>query len=105
MAITNNINQVVNMLNQLKESTLLEWGEYGVSEVKINTPVDTGNLRNNNNYTIEGDKTIFYNNTDYAQPVELGTNRRVAKSFIKKGIVGNTAQIISIAEKNFKKLG
>lgn len=69
---------------------LADVGEMLVNEVKANTPVDTGKLKNSINYDIDSKNqaVIINSNVDYSQYVE------VRQPFMKPSIEKNRSKIL-----------
>lgn len=85
----------------LKES-LNELGETAVEEIKKETPVQTGNLKDNNYHDIKDDALFVYNTVEYAPYVEQGTYKMKPNPFMRRAIINSRTKFTAILEKNLK---
>lgn len=63
---------------------------------KLNTPVDTGLLRNSEQKQIKGNIALVGTNTEYAPNVEFGTSKQKAQPYLTPALVDNTNNIKNI---------
>ena len=65
---------------------LNEIGLAGLRDIDSVTPRDTGFMALNNKYTVQGNETIFSNNTEYVVYHIFGTTRIKPNNFFLRGI-------------------
>lgn len=98
-----NLDNVLNMFKKNINSAMEDCGKAGVENIKINTPVDTGDLRENNKYERQSmDSVTFVNDKDYAAAVEFGTYKMSAQSYFRKGLVNSLSIFKGIIYKEMK---
>lgn len=95
-----NLNAFKRFLGSATNSTLKDMGKTGKNNIRKETPVQTGNLRSENGYEIEGITLYFYNTADYAPYVELGTHKQSANPFMRRGIQGSISSFTKILTNN-----
>ena len=85
-------------------------GEVVKGEIKMVTPVDTGELRNKNQFkTISEHEIVVFNNTKYAGHVEYGHRTKnggyvKGQYFMKRGIENAQPKIHLIVKKTIKEV-
>lgn len=82
-----------------KAIVLKKIGAVGVGSIKANTPEDTGVLRGDTRFVIDGNEVVFINNIEYAASVELGTSRQAAQPFMRLGIAKSIRAFYKILQK------
>jgi len=71
-------------------------GEQVVDNIDKETPVDTGDLLQATEWFLKGGDLYVQNTIDYAPYVELGTYKKRANPFMKRGINNSMSQIANI---------
>ena len=90
------------MKGRTKEA-LGEIGVAGTKQIKSETPVLTGELRDANDYEVEDELNMyFYNDKDYAPYVELGTYKQFSNPFMRRGILKSIKTFTRILVKKLK---
>ena len=80
------IRQVMSGQRKRAAAAVLLASDIVVTEIKKETPVDTGNLKGNNQKRKINDlHWQVFNNTSYAPPVEFGTVKMKAQPFMRPG--------------------
>lgn len=79
-----------------------EMASIGTTNIKRETPVRTGNLKQSNKTEIEPEELDFINDADYAAFVELGTYRQSANPFMRRGIAKSIPEFSRIIVRNLK---
>lgn len=74
----------------------------GVSAIKRETPVITGELKDANRAEAKSDSVDFINEKDYASYVELGTYKQTANSFMRRGLINNLSNFKNIIYSKLK---
>lgn len=99
---TSKVQQFLSKYKLLKAEALDEMGNTGVDNIKDETPVDTGALKDANDYRIENNIVYFINNQEYAPFVELGTSKMSAQPFMRTGINKSKGEFWKIIVNNLK---
>ena len=84
------------MEGQRKRLEAKLWLAAGIVEkhIKLQCPVDTGNLKGNTDRrVISRDRVRVFNNTEYAPYVEFGTYKMDANPFMRRGYRRAKAEI------------
>lgn len=100
------LQQVNQALDEAEERALLKVGIYVQGESQDRTPVDTGNLRDSNNYQVEMSekKVIVGNHADYALFIHEGTSRMAPRRFLEESVTQNTSRIQELINEEFESL-
>jgi len=101
----NHMPNFLRKFNSGKDRTLKEIGFKGVQAIKAESPIgETGDLQAGNKFKVSSqrDKTIFYNDVDYAPHVVLGTIYQSANPFIVRALRKSDYDFLKIAIKHFK---
>lgn len=81
-----NIDAVMRGQKRRLDATTTLAADAVLAEITTRTPVDTGNLKDNNQKRrISWDKKRVFNNTEYAGYVEFGTDKMKAQPFFRPG--------------------
>ena len=98
MKFKSNRKNVEKALEKQTQAALEAIGGYVEGEVKVRTPVDTGNLRSSYSY-VTGDREVTVGtNVEYASKVELGESKQRPQPHLKPAISENEKRIKAIAE-------
>lgn len=92
----------INLFNKNKAASYEAMGVYGVSIIKGETPVLSGDLKASIQYKAESGSLFFYSDLIYAYYVEFGTFIMSANPFMKRGLVKSNTGFLSILIKNLK---
>src|SRR5690606_30673536 len=105
MKYKSNRKNVKKAMDGARRNMLEALGKAGEGYVKLNTPVDTGALRDSINYNVDDD-TVYVVSTlaseDYPIYQEKGTSKMPAQPYIHPGIHNNLNALKTIAERNYK---
>lgn len=87
--------------NQTKkrDDAIKEIGQKGEDNIRKETPVDTGNLQQQNSHAVSGTFVIWYNKASYSPYVELGTYKQRANPFMRRGINKTKSDIVDILKR------
>jgi HK97 gp10 family phage protein len=77
-------------------------GEVVVQQIKSETPVITGNLRDGNEYEVHSQTLFVRNLVEYAKFVELGTYKQHSNPFMRRGIMNSKSKMLQILLKKCK---
>ncbi len=83
---TSGVDKFLSQFKKNKHNSLTKIGLIGVANIKSETPVDTGLLKDSNDYRVVNDDVEFFNNTNYASYVEYGTYKQSANPYTRRGI-------------------
>jgi len=98
-----NLNNVIDTFKQNVNNAMKEAGKEGVKNIKKETPVITGNLRDKNKYKLpEYNEIVFYNDEDYSGYVNFGTWKQNANPFFQRGINNSLTAFKKIIYNNMK---
>jgi len=67
-----------------------------LAQAKLNTPVDTGLLRNSETKQVIEKKALVGTNIEYAPNVEFGTSKQRAKPYLRPALDNNVRNIKKI---------
>lgn len=102
---TSNKREIKQRMEDANRNMLEAIGKAAEGYIKLNTPVDTGALRDSISYAVD-DKSVLAGSTMtseiYPIVVEEGASNQVAQPYISTGIMGNLGALRSIAERNYK---
>lgn len=103
----NNTEQIANAINQAVAAALEEIGLAAERFAKLETPVDTGRLRNSITHAIDmGEEAVYIGtNVEYAPYVELGTHGREGVGFLRHAAEDHGSFYRGILEKHLKNGG
>ena len=99
---TSRVNQFLLRYNLLSDKALIEMAEKGKTNIKSETPVDSGALRDANDSQVQGNIVVFYNGKEYAPYVELGTSKMSANPFMRRGLNKSKLDFLAIMVRNLK---
>ena len=96
--------QVDVVLTQNETAALTAVGHFVVGSAKMNTPIDTGNLRDSLDFRVGGAKksVAIGTNVEYAQFIEKGTSKSTAQPFITPAVEENVESIQAIIKGAWK---
>ena len=79
-------------------------GQTAVGYAKEGTPVDTGRLRNSEDYSVSEEEKAVYigTNVEYAQYVEFGHHSYAGRHFLKNAAANHSAEYKNIMESSLK---
>ena len=97
-----NLKSVEQALTQAEERALEAVGIFVRGESQARSPVDTGNLRDSNDYKLQDTTVIIGNNTEYAVYVHEGTSRQRPQKFLEDSVMQNGSKIKSIVERQLR---
>jgi len=89
-------------MQQAKDIALTKIGEVVRSEAQLRSPVQTGNLRDSNDYRVEEDSVVVGNSADYSLWVHEGTSRNRAQPFLENAVMENTSKLNHIVTSEYK---
>lgn len=100
--IESNLDNILGELNNKKETCLEAFGQFGTSEAKVRTPVDTGDLRRSIQYHVDLPESKVDIGCEkemghHAPYVELGTSKMDAQPFLAPALQENTQKLKQIA--------
>lgn len=105
MKYKSNRREVKRRMQTANKNVLEAIGKAAEGYVKLNTPVDTGALRDSIAYKTD-ESSVYVGSTltseDYPLYVEKGTSRMPAQPYISTGVMNNLNSLRSIAERNYK---
>ena len=81
---------------------LMAIGEEAIGYAKNDTPVDTGRLRNSEDYKVEEDGVYIGTNVEYAPHIEYGHGNYVGKHMLKNAASNHSAEYKNIMETSLK---
>ncbi len=94
----------MNRLRDIDFSEILEVAAHVIlRQSKLNTPVDTGNLRNSQYIDNQGDKVYLVVNAKYAAYVEYGTEKMAAKPYLRPAIEGTKDEFLRVMKEEIEK--
>ena len=97
-----NLSAFLNKYSRNKEANFKAMGDLGLININNETPVLSGELKENNNYRVENSRLSFFNKLYYAIYVELGTFVMYSNPFMRRGIAKSTKSFISILVRGFR---
>lgn len=92
---TNNIPSIMRKYDFDKDSFLEDVRTVGLENVKKQTPVITGKLRDGNQAKVMADDVGFYNDVSYFIFVNNGTIYQTGNPFIQRGLAMSMASFVS----------
>lgn len=94
----------MNRLQRIDFSKALETAAHVIlRESKLNTPVDTGNLRNSQYIENQGDVVYIVVNAKYAVYVEYGTEKMAARPYLRPAIESTKSEFLQIFKREIEK--
>ena len=96
-----NANQVIKHYDKGIKNWLSDCGDVGLKVITKETPVRTGELKSNNKVEKEDRSVTWYNNTEYASYVELGTYKMFSNPFMRRGLLKSIKTFTSLLRKYF----
>lgn len=81
---------------------LMAIGETAVGYAKNDTPVDTGRLRNSEDYKVEEDGVYIGTNVEYAPYIEYGHGNYTGKHMLKDAAANHSDEYKNIMETSLK---
>lgn len=93
---SSNLSKFLVKLDQDINLTYHRLGLVGVENIRGETPVKSGLLRDSNKYEIQEGVLYFINPVLYAIYQELGTYKMKANSFMRRGIIKSNSDFIRI---------
>lgn len=115
MRFQSNLRNVMNALDAAEDRALTAVGEFIRSEAQVRSPVGVytnpegtytsgkwagrsigavgGNLRDSNDYKVDGKKVMIGNSVDYGIWVHEGTNRQRSQPWLRKSAMDNVSRI------------
>ncbi|MGL4248754.1 MAG: HK97-gp10 family putative phage morphogenesis protein [Lactococcus garvieae] len=112
MAIVKGFNEFAKKIDKMsrdfpneKRQMLEQMGELVITNIKQETPVVTGQLRQENKKIVLNDNAVtVYNNTEYARHVEFGTGRFEGRYYMKNGIENSKEEIQALLEDTVRRV-
>jgi len=101
--VTNNIDEGMKALKKAENLALTAIGEFVTGRAKLETPVDTGKLRQSIDNEVLDDSVVIGTNTEYAIYVEKGTRHQQAQPYLEPAVTKNKGKIKKIIEEIYKK--
>jgi HK97 gp10 family phage protein len=98
MRFDSNLQNVLRALDTAEERALEAVGTFVRSEAQGRSPVQTGNLRDSNDYKVDmADKVVRVGNSvEYAVFVHEGTARSVQQPWLESSVMENVSRIKSL---------
>lgn len=105
MDYKSNYRQVDRAMEMAKIEILYTWGEFLRSEAQLRSPVDTGNLRDSNDYKVQAElgQVLLGNSVDYAIWVHEGTSKQQSQPWLRTAVMQNLPKLKQIAEEVYIK--
>jgi HK97 gp10 family phage protein len=95
-----NLKDVEQTLKQAEERTLEAVGIFVRGEMQVRSPVDTGNLRDSNDYKVNDNNVMVGNTVEYAIHVHEGTSKQQPQKWIEDSVMQNQQKIRRIIVEN-----
>lgn len=105
MITTTYKSNVANFLASLRlvsEKALVDMAALGVQNIKSETPVITGHLKESNKADVKDKSIYFTNEAKYAAYVELGTFLQSSNPYMRRGINKSRQEFLRILVNNLK---
>ena len=102
LEIIDNTDKILDSLNTQIEEALIEVGEIAVEYAKNNTPVDTGNLKNSIDYSVNENVLNIGSDLEYAIYVEEGTRKIVGHHMLRDALSTHNSEYKDIIENHLK---
>lgn len=99
---TDNSAEVLAAFERQKKRGAMAIGEMAVGYAKEETPVDTGRLRNSEDYKVEEDGVYIGTNVEYAPFIEYGHGSYTGKHMLKNAAANHSAEYENIMETSLK---
>lgn len=100
---TDNSDEVLRELGSAKERALEIIGGKAEGYAKMESPVDTGRLRNSISHAVQDNTAYIGTNVEYAPYQELGTDRIAPKHFLKNAAQNHGDEYKRIAETEMRR--
>lgn len=97
-----NSQEVLAAFESQKKRGLMAIGEIAVGYAKEATPVDTGRLRNSEDYAIEGNDVYIGTNVEYAPYIEFGHGNYAGVHYLKNAAANHGDEYRNIMETSLK---
>ncbi|MGL5745803.1 MAG: HK97-gp10 family putative phage morphogenesis protein [Cetobacterium sp.] len=92
-------------MREENEKMLKRAGLIAVKNIKLVTPVDTGELRQNNKSVVtDTNEVSVFNNTPYAGHVEWGTKKQAGQFYIKRGLDNSGEEIVRMVKRTVRRV-
>jgi HK97 gp10 family phage protein len=95
MQFQSNLRNVLHAMDVAEDRALTAVGTFVRSEAQARSPVDTGNLRDSNDFQVDapGKKVIIGNSTEYGIFVHEGTSKAHAQPWLENSAMENVTRI------------
>ena len=94
--------EVLKAFELQKKRGAMTIGETAVGYAKNDTPVDTGRLRNSEDYKVEEDGVYIGTNVEYAPYMEYGRSGYTGQHMLKNAAANHSAEYKNIMETSLK---
>lgn len=98
----NNADKVLQEFERQKQRGLKAIGQTAVAYAKKDTPVDTGRLRNSEDFRVQYDEVYIGTNVEYAPYIEFGHHDYPAQHFLKNAAANHAEEYKNILETSLK---
>ena len=100
--LIDNSDKVLAAFESQKKRGAMAIGEAAVGYAKGDTPVDTGRLRNSEDYNVQEDGIYIGTNVEYAPYIEFGHGSYSGVHFLKNAAANHGAEYKNIMETSLK---
>lgn len=100
--MVDNSDKILAAFESQKKRGLMAIGEAAVGHAKEDTPVDTGRLRNSEDYAVEGNDVYIGTNVEYAPYIEFGHGNYSGVHFLKNAASNHGAEYKNIMKASLK---
>lgn len=103
MAYRSNLKQVQRALNNARDTALEKIGILVRNEAQLRSPVQTGKLRDSNDYRVENDSVIIGNSAEHSIWIHEGSSRNPRpQRFLEDAAMQNKEKINQIINQEYK---
>ena len=100
--VIDNSAEVLRAFESQKKRGLMAIGETAVGYAKEATPVDTGRLRNSEDYAVDGNDVYIGTNVEYAPYIEFGHGNYAGVHYLKNAAANHGDEYRNIMETSLK---
>lgn len=101
--LIDNSQEVLDAFEKQLKRGLKSVGETAVGYAKEATPVDTGRLRNSEDYAVEGHDVYIGTNVEYAPYIEFGHGNYTGVHYLKNAAANHSDEYKNIMETSLKR--
>ncbi|MDF2790819.1 MAG: phage protein gp10 family [Neobacillus sp.] len=98
MNYQSNLRNVLSAIDRAEDRALTAVGTFVRSEAQVRSPVQTGNLRDSNDFQVDnqGKKVIVGNSVEYGLWVHEGSSKQRSQPWLENSVMENVSRIKSL---------